>query len=265
MKNEENNETTSMPGNETTSTTGNETIFIPGNEITSTTGNETILSGNETIFILENDSNNNNPISQADNKEGCSYLSASIKSENDTTSFLTASTSNNSLNHDFVLESIDEGDSISNFERDDGSVNSTATPESEDDVIDNTIPECKSEGELPTHLTTDNDIEKLTNKVLSIESTTSTVTITTTPASQMINYYKLKNIMEQIRKIEHCQKQSRNYSYHHSPIPVKDVELPRNYYQIINDDKRLNKYSLICEQREGQPLPMVQAVSRFLK
>ncbi|OUM59488.1 hypothetical protein PIROE2DRAFT_63749, partial [Piromyces sp. E2] len=209
---------------------------------------------------------NNNGTDEIDSisKDSFNLLGTSIKSENDNTSFLTTSTfSNNSLNQDnqdIILESIDEAED-SKFDREDGTLarNYSAVSEDSANIIEEGLSECKSYGDFPVNLTTDSDIEKLTSKVLSKESTTSTATITTSAHNQMVNFVKLKKIMEQIRMIENCQRQARNYSFSHSPIPLKDVELPRNYYQIINDDKRLNKYSLICEQREGQPLPMVAA------
>ncbi|ORY76448.1 ras GEF [Neocallimastix californiae] len=205
---------------------------------------------NETTSVNEHNPTN---ISSPPGSNRASILGSSLKStENDISSFLTNSTSNYSLNQDFGLESIDEVESnTSQFEKDDG-----GSILDDDDILDIKIIEAKSEGELPVDFGINSNIDCLTNKVLSIESTTSTVTITTT-TNQMINFYKLKKIMEQIRKIEHCQRQSCNYQFNNLSTPLEEQELPRNYYHILNNDKALNKYSLLCEQREGAPVRMV--------
>jgi len=234
----ESNESISMNGNESTSMTGNEATSTNGNEISSLNGNEfSSLPGS-----------NKTP----------SFLAQSIKSaENDISSFLTSSTSNFSLN----LESIDEVESnCDQFDRADGALTKGHEDEEEknNEEIEDNIFGSKSEGDLPSVIHSDK-IEQLTNKVLSVESTSSTVTITTT-ATQLVNFDKLKKIMEQIRKIEHCQRQSKNFSYNN--VPVNEVELPCNYYHVLSNDKVLNKYSLLCEQREGQPVRMVSKVSK---
>jgi len=192
-----------------------------------------------------------------------SVLGSSLKSnDNETTSFLTSSTSNFSINQDFGLESIDEVESNSSQfdKKDDGSLVGLSEKEGDNDdenillEVNNAF---KSEGNLPQNDVEENQVESLTNKVLSVESTTSTVTVTTTNTNQMINFDKLRKIMEQIRKIEHCQRQSKNIAFNNLSVPVEDVELPCNYYHILNNDKILNKYSLLCEQREGEPVRMV--------
>ncbi|ORY43927.1 ras GEF [Neocallimastix californiae] len=195
---------------------------------------------------VSNSNNESNPTS--------SLLATSLKStDNDISSFLTSSTSNYSLNQDFGLGGGDEADSNSSIFDKKGH---ESILDDDDDLLDIKLCETKSESELPTELGPQNDIESLNNKVLSVESTTSTVTVTTS-STQMINFYKLKKIMEQIRKIEHCQRQSCNYQFHNLSTPLEDQELPRNYYHVLNNDKALNKYSLLCEQREGAPVRMV--------
>jgi len=233
----EDNESMSMNGNESTSMTGNEATSTSGNEVASLNGNEfPSLSGSN---------------------KAPSFLAQSIKSaENDISSFLTSSTSNFSLNQDFGLECIDEVESnCDQFDKADGALTKGHEEEEEKDneEMEDNMFESKSEGDIPSMLHSDK-IEQLTNKVLSVESTSSTVTITTT-ATQLVNFDKLKKIIEQIRKIEHCQCQSKNFVFNN--VSVDEIELPCNYYHILSNDKVLNKYSLLCEQREGQPVRMV--------
>jgi len=223
--------------------------------------NETV---NETTSIISNEF----PFNKTP-----SFIEPSIRSiENDTTSFITSSTSNNSVNQEIGLESIDEVES--NCEQFDNG-NETSVKNNEEVEVKEVKEEkeekeekekekeengevhisfeCKSEGDIPSELHAEH-IESLTNKVLSVESTSSTVTITT-PTIQMVNFDKLKKIMNQIKKIEHCQRQSKNYVFNN--VNLNEIELPCNYYHILTNDKVLNKYSLLCEQREGQPVRMV--------
>ncbi|ORX88093.1 ras GEF [Anaeromyces robustus] len=219
----------------------------------------------ETLSIHKSTSNSNS-------NHASSLLGTSYKSE-DVVSIMTTSTSNFSLNQDFGLESIDEVESnCSQFDKFDKKEhdeehdeehnvehNVEHDEEHDDEEYDYEKKidiDCKSEGDCPDEFPPESQIESLTTKVLSIESTTSTVTVTNT-ANQMINFYKLKKIMEQIRKIERCQRQAKNYSFNNLSTPVNEMELPCNYYHILNNDKILNKYSLLCEQREGEPVRMV--------